>query len=55
MAKRLTLYILIALVLGLVTGWAINAGVGDATPEGKARLDEIAGYFGIVTDRKSVV
>ena len=49
MAKRLTWYILIALVLGLLTGWAINASVGDTTPEGKARLDEIAGYFGIVT------
>jgi Na+/H+-dicarboxylate symporter len=47
--KRLTWYILIALVLGLLTGWAINAGVGDTTPEGKAQLDTIAGYFGIVT------
>lgn len=49
MAKRLTWYILIALVLGLVVGWAINSSVGDATPEAKARLSEIADYFGIVT------
>jgi Na+/H+-dicarboxylate symporter len=48
-AKRLTWYILGALILGLLTGWAINAGVGDTTEAGKARLDEIAGYFGIVT------
>ncbi len=33
MAKRLTWYILAALVLGLITGWAINANIGDATPE----------------------
>ncbi|WP_338504109.1 dicarboxylate/amino acid:cation symporter [Sphingomonas kaistensis] len=49
MAKRLTWYILAALVLGLITGWAINANIGDATPEDKARLSEIADYFGIVT------
>jgi Na+/H+-dicarboxylate symporter len=48
-AKRLTWYILFALVLGLITGWAINAGVGDTTPEGKAQLEAIAGYFGIIT------
>ena len=27
MAKRLTRYILIALVLGLIAGWAINAAI----------------------------
>ena len=43
MAKRLTWYILAALVLGLITGWAINARIGDATPEGKAQLETIAG------------
>jgi Na+/H+-dicarboxylate symporter len=52
-AKRLTWYILFALVLGLITGWAINAGVGDTTPEGKAQLEAIAGYFGIITTLSS--
>ncbi|MBA3897817.1 MAG: dicarboxylate/amino acid:cation symporter [Sphingomonadaceae bacterium] len=45
MAKRLTLYILIALALGIVTGFALNRTIADP-----ARLAAIAGYFGIVTD-----
>jgi Na+/H+-dicarboxylate symporter len=45
MAKRLTLYILIALVLGIIVGFSLNQA--DFTPE---RLNEIAGYFTIVTD-----
>ncbi|AHE54526.1 dicarboxylate/amino acid:cation symporter [Sphingomonas sanxanigenens] len=49
MAKRLTLFILIALVLGLITGWAINAGIDDGSTAADARLTEIAGYFSIVT------
>ncbi len=49
MAKRLTTYILIGLVLGLVTGWVLNASLGGGTPAGDARLKEIAGYFSIVT------
>ena len=49
MAKRLTWYILGALVLGLFTGWAINAAIADGSPEATARLKDIAGYFGIVT------
>jgi len=44
MAKRLTTYILIGLVLGIVVGWVINAGVAD-----EATRKEIAGYFSIVT------
>jgi Na+/H+-dicarboxylate symporter len=48
-AKRLTVYILAGLVLGIVVGWAINAGVGDGSPAGDARLANIAGYFSIVT------
>jgi Na+/H+-dicarboxylate symporter len=47
--KRLTYYILFALVLGVISGWAINAGIDDGTPESAARLKEIAGYMGIVT------
>ena len=49
MNKRLTWYILAALVLGVIAGWAINAGIDDGTPESAARLAEIAGYLGIVT------
>ena len=45
MPNRLTRYILIALVLGVVTGWAINAYAGSP---GAAKA--IAGYLGIVTD-----
>ena len=49
MQKRLTWYILFALILGLLAGWAINAGVDNGSPESAARLKDIAGYFGIVT------
>src|SRR3954465_2221375 len=49
MAKKLTRYILIALVLGIVTGWAINAAIDDGTPDSAARLKSIADYLSIVT------
>ncbi len=49
MAKRLTRYILIALVLGLIAGWAINAAIDDGTPASAAQLKSIADYLGIVT------
>lgn len=45
MGKRLTKYILIALVLGLVTGWAINRFAANPT-----QAKDIAGYLGIVTE-----
>ncbi|WP_293881723.1 dicarboxylate/amino acid:cation symporter [Sphingomonas sp.] len=45
MAKRLTLYILIALVLGIIVGFTINQA--NFAP---LRLAEIAGYFTIATD-----
>jgi Na+/H+-dicarboxylate symporter len=48
-AKRLTRYILLALVLGIIAGWAINAAIDDGTPASAARLKEIADYLGIVT------
>jgi Na+/H+-dicarboxylate symporter len=48
-AKRLTLYIIIGLVLGVVVGWGTNASLSDGSPESQARLTEIAGYFSIVT------
>ena len=49
MAKRLTWYILFALVLGIFAGWAVNSAIADGTPAAAARLKDIAGYFGIVT------
>jgi Na+/H+-dicarboxylate symporter len=49
MAKRLTRYILLALVLGVIAGWAINAAINDGTPESAARLKSIADYLSIVT------
>ena len=49
MAKRLTRYILIALVLGIIAGWAINASIDDGSPPSAARLKSIADYLSIVT------
>ncbi|MDB5701308.1 MAG: dicarboxylate/amino acid:cation symporter [Sphingomonadales bacterium] len=45
MAKRLTLYILIALGLGIIVGFTLNRSITDP-----ARLTEVAGYFSILTD-----
>jgi Na+/H+-dicarboxylate symporter len=49
MAKKLTRYILIALVLGVISGWAINAAIDDGTPASAERLKAIADYLSIVT------
>ena len=49
MAKKLTRFILIALVLGIIAGWAINAAIDDGSPESAARLKSIAEYLSIVT------
>src|SRR5689334_24964566 len=49
MPKRLTRYILIALVLGIIAGWAINAAIDDGTPASAERLKSIADYLSIVT------
>ena len=49
MAKRLTRYILVALVLGLIAGWAINAAIDDGSPASAAKLKSIADYLSIVT------
>jgi Na+/H+-dicarboxylate symporter len=49
MAKRLTQFILIALVLGVIAGWAINAAIDDGSPASAAQLKEIADYLSIVT------
>ena len=49
MAKKLTRYILVALVLGVIAGWAINAAIDDGTPASVAQLKSIADYLSIVT------
>jgi Na+/H+-dicarboxylate symporter len=49
MAKRLTRYILIALLLGVIAGWSINAAIDDGTPASAERLKAIADYLSIVT------
>ncbi len=49
MAKRLTQFILIALVAGIVLGLSLNAAIDDGTPASAAKLAEIANYFSIVT------
>ncbi len=45
MAKRLTLYILVALVLGIVVGALLHNGITD-----QGQLKATAGYFAIITD-----
>nr|NUR37373.1 dicarboxylate/amino acid:cation symporter [Sphingomonas sp.] len=49
MATKLTRYILIALVLGIIAGWAINHAIDDGTPASAERLKSIADYLSIVT------
>ncbi|AXJ96376.1 MULTISPECIES: dicarboxylate/amino acid:cation symporter [unclassified Sphingomonas] len=49
MAKRLTLYILIGLLLGVVVGLVLNGWIDDGTPQAAARLKAVAGYFSIGT------
>ena len=49
MANKLTRFILIALVLGIIVGWAINVGIDDGTPASAAQLKTVAGYFGVLT------
>ena len=49
MAKRLTRFILLALVLGLIAGWAINAAIDDGSPQAAAQLKESADYLSIAT------
>ena len=49
MAKQLTRFIMIALVLGVIAGWAINGAIDDGSPESAEQLKSIAGYLSIVT------
>jgi Na+/H+-dicarboxylate symporter len=48
-AKRLTYYIILGLVLGILVGWGINASIGSDTPAQEEQLKTIAGYFSILT------
>ena len=45
MAKRFTLYVVLAMLLGIVTGTICHAAVTDA-----AALQALGGYFSIATD-----
>jgi Na+/H+-dicarboxylate symporter len=49
LAKKLTRFILFALLAGVITGWVVNAVIDDGTPAAAAQLKDIAGYFSIVT------
>ena len=49
MAKRLTTYILIGLVAGLIVGLSLHAVIDYGTPASTERLSAIAGYFSILT------
>ena len=49
MAKKLTRFILLALVLGIVVGWVLNATIDDGTPASAERLKTIAGGIDLVT------
>ncbi|MFA5965429.1 MAG: dicarboxylate/amino acid:cation symporter [Sphingomonas sp.] len=49
MAKRLTLFILIALALGIAVGWGVNLAIDDGTPAATATLKTIGGYLSLVT------
>ena len=49
MARKLTTFIIFALVLGIIAGWAINAALDDGSPAAAAHLKSIADYLSIVT------
>jgi Na+/H+-dicarboxylate symporter len=49
MGNKLTKFILFALVLGIISGWAINYAIDDGTPASAERLKSIADYLSIVT------
>jgi Na+/H+-dicarboxylate symporter len=49
MATKLTRWILIALVLGIIAGWATNYAIDNGTPASADRLKSIADYLSIVT------
>jgi Na+/H+-dicarboxylate symporter len=44
-----TRYILFALVLGIIAGWATNAAIDDGSPQSAEQLKAISEYLGIIT------
>jgi Na+/H+-dicarboxylate symporter len=49
MKSRLTIYILVGLVAGLILGLALHWSINDGSPAAAAQLKDIAGYLSIVT------
>lgn len=49
MATRLTRYIFLALALGIIAGWAINAAIADGSASATQELKSIADYLNLVT------
>ena len=49
MATKLTRYILFALLLGIVAGWATNAAIDDGSARSAEQLKSISEYLGIIT------
>jgi Na+/H+-dicarboxylate symporter len=49
LATKLTRYILLALLLGVIAGWATNAAIDDGSPASAEQLKSIAEYLSIVT------
>jgi Na+/H+-dicarboxylate symporter len=49
LATKLTRYILFALLLGIVAGWATNAAIDDGSAQSAEQLKAIAEYLGIIT------
>ena len=49
MANRLTFWIVVALVLGVATGWITHLAIDDGSKAAAERLTGIAGYLSILT------
>jgi Na+/H+-dicarboxylate symporter len=49
LATKLTRYILLGLVLGVIVGWGLNAAIDDGSPASVEKLATIAGYFSVLT------
>jgi len=49
LGTKLTRYILFALVLGIIAGWATNAAIDDGSPQSAEQLKAISEYLGIIT------
>lgn len=49
MRSRLTFWIVVALIAGLVVGWGLHVAIDDGSKASAERLTGIAGYFSILT------